>query len=217
MKIQVQKSIVSKPSKVKKIFSLLPMTKKMLKSKIKGVMRKKNTVSEPSKVKKIISLLSTTKKMLNSRIKGQNTPKRVSNRRIKSVENNFSDKATKNIINTPKIAIEKPQIVTELKVVTSSKIVSKVKKVSKPKIVDKSEIVSENDEDYYKPKRVNNAFKSDYRVYESRGSQYYESLEEYLNKIKPCLENMIKEHMSIREWKLQLTISVKFISSRNPE
>ena len=35
------------------------------------------------------------------------------------------------------------------------------------------------DEDYYKPERVKNAFKNDngdynYRVYESRGSQYYE-------------------------------------------
>ena len=113
----------------------------MLNSKIKDIMRKKNTVSEPSKVKKIISLLSTAKKMLNSRIKGQNTPKRVSNRGIKSLENNFSIKATKNIINTPKIVIEKPQIATEPKVVISSKIASKVKQVGKPKIVDKSEIV----------------------------------------------------------------------------
>ena len=50
----------------------------------------------------------------------QNTLKRVSNREIKSLEN---------IINTPKIAIEKPQIVTEPKVVISSKIATKPKKV----------------------------------------------------------------------------------------
>ena len=84
------------------------------------------------------------------------------------------------------------------------------------------EDVNEEDKDYYKPERVRNAFKSDngdynYRVYESRGSQYYESLEEYLSKIRPYLENMIREYMSIGEWKLQLTISIKFISSRNPE
>ena len=41
-----------------------------------------------------------------------------------------------------------------------------------------------------KPERVNNAFKDDtgdynYIVYEIRGSQYHESLEEYLSKIKP--------------------------------
>ena len=52
------------------------------------------------------------------------------------------------------------------------------------------EEVNEEDEDYYKPEIVNNAFKSDngdynYREYERRESQYYESLEEYLSKIKP--------------------------------
>ena len=53
----------------------------------------------------------------------------MSNREIKSLENNFSVKATKNIINTPKIVIEKSPIVT------SSKIATKPKKVDKPKIV----------------------------------------------------------------------------------
>ena len=46
---------------------------------------------------------------------------------------------------------------------------------------------------------------------------YYESLEEYLSKIRPYLENMIREYISIGEWKLQLTISIKFISSQNAE
>ena len=75
------------------------------------------------------------------------------------------------------------------------------------------EDVNENDEDSHKPERVKNVFKSDYRVYESRGSQYYESLEEYPSKYKPYLENMIREYMSIGEWKVKLTISIKFISS----
>ena len=84
------------------------------------------------------------------------------------------------------------------------------------------EEVNENDEDYYKPERVRNAFINDsrdynYIVYESRGSKYYKSLEEYFSKIKPYLENMIANYISIGEWKLQLTISIRFISSRNPE
>ena len=54
----------------------------------------------------------------------QKTVERVSNREIKSLENNFSVKASKNIINTPKIVNEKPQIVVEPKVVTSSEIVT---------------------------------------------------------------------------------------------
>ena len=56
-----------------------------------------------------------------------------------------------------------------------------------------------------------------YIVYESRGSKYYESLEEYISKIKPYLENMIANCISTGEWKLQLTISIRLISSRNPE
>ena len=64
------------------------------------------------------------------------------------------------------------------------------------------EEINENDEDYYKPERVNNSFKSKYREYESRGSQYHESLEEYLSKIKPYLENMIREY-----WRMEITIS----------
>ena len=73
--------------------------------------------------------------------KKQNTLKRVSNREMKSLENNFRVKATKKIINTPKIVIEKPPIVAEPKVVTLSKIASTPKKVSKPKRVDKPKIV----------------------------------------------------------------------------
>ena len=84
------------------------------------------------------------------------------------------------------------------------------------------EEVSENNDDYYKPERVRNAFKNDigdynYIVYESRGSKYYDSLEEYLSKNKPYLENMIRNYISIGEWKIQLTVSTQFISSRNPE
>ena len=89
-----------------------------------------------------------------------NTLKRVSNRGIKSLENNFSVKATKNIISTPKIVNEKPQIFVKPKVVTSSKIATKPKKVSKPKIVDKPKIVVEKTPNYeeYK-KRVDKTVK----------------------------------------------------------
>ena len=44
------------------------------------------------------------------------------------------------------------------------------------------------DQDYYKPQRVRNAFRNNngdyhYIVYESRGSKYYDLLQEYLSKI----------------------------------
>ena len=81
---------------------------------------------------------------------------------------------------------------------------------------------NEKDEDYYKPVRAKNAFKIDAGCYnyieqESRGSKYYQSLEEYLSKIRPYLQNMIRDYMTIGKWKLQLAISTQFISSRNSE
>ena len=54
----------------------------------------------------------------------------------------MSDKATKNIINTPKIAIEKPKIATKPNIVTPIKIARKPKIASKPKIVTPIKIAS---------------------------------------------------------------------------
>ena len=252
MKMKTKKSIVLKRNMKNLMTSLLPMVKKMVNKKINQIKSSIMQKIQPNK--------------------RRNTLKKVSNRTIKSLENNFSVMATKNTISTPKIVIEKPQIVTKPKVVTIPKIVSKPKIAPKPKIVSKPKIVieknqnydkyknrvirqlkklfdskkkeyidyddeeyrgirdleylleevNENDKDYYKPERVRNAFVNDsgdynYIVYESRGSKYYNSLEEYLSKIKPYLEKMIANYISIGEWKLQLTISIRFISSRNPE
>ena len=126
MKMKAQKSIVLKRNFKNLMSTLLPMAKKVISNQINQIKSRIMHKIRPNKIKK-----------------RQNTPKRVSNRGIKSLENNFRVKATKNIINTPKVVIEKPSIVVEPKVVTSSKIATKPKKVRKPKIVDKSEIVTQ--------------------------------------------------------------------------
>ena len=247
MKMKSQKSIVLKRNFKNLMSALLPIAKKVISNQINQIKSRIIHKIWPNQIKK-----------------RQNTPERVSNREINSLENNFSVKATINIITTPKIVIKKSSIVTSSKIATNPQKVSKPKIVDKPKIVVKKtpnydeykkrvikqlkkqlkklfdteksgyldddkeykgirdleyvfEDVKENDEDYYKPERLNNAFKGNYRVYEGRGSQYYESLDEYLNEIRPYLENMIREYMSIGEWKSQSTINIKFISSRNPE
>ena len=107
---------------------LLPIAKKMISNQINKI---------KSRVRRKIK-----------RNNVQNALKRVSNRGIESLENNFRVKATINIINTPKIIIEKSPIVAKLNVVTSSKIATKQKKVSKPKIVDKPKIVIERNINY---------------------------------------------------------------------
>ena len=84
MKMKTQKSIVLKPNMKNLITSLLPVVKKMINKKVNqiksGIMRK----ILPNKLKK-----------------RQNTSKRVSNRTIKYLENNFSVMVTKSIISTP--------------------------------------------------------------------------------------------------------------------
>ena len=50
----------------------------------------------------------------------------------------------------------------------------------------------EQEEDYYKPKRVNSFWNNNYIEYESNGDKNRNlSLDEYLNKIKPYLRNVI--------------------------
>ena len=115
MKVKGQKSIVLKQNFKNLMFTLLPMAKKVISNQINQLKSRIMQKIRPNKIK--------------------NSPKRVSNREIKSLENNFSVKATKNIINIPKIVIEKPQIIAEPNVVTSSKIAIKPKKVSKPKLL----------------------------------------------------------------------------------
>ena len=75
--------------------------------------------------------------MPNNLKKWRNTPKRISNRTLKSLENNAGVIITKYIISTPKIVFDKPPIVTKPEVVTMPKIVSKPKIVNKPEIVIK--------------------------------------------------------------------------------
>ena len=97
-------------------------------------------------------------KILPNRFKKrQNTPKKVSNRGIKSLGNNFSVKATKNIINTPEIVNEKSTIVAKPNVVISPKIATKPKKVIKPKIVNKPKLIVEKTANYgeYKNRVIN--------------------------------------------------------------
>ena len=69
------------------------------------------------------------------------------------------------------------------------------------------------DEDYYKPIKTNGAFNDNYMEYESRGDKDRNlSLEDYLNIIKPFLKDMINNHKTYGEWKIQLIMRINFIS-----
>ena len=100
--MKAQKSIVLKRNFKNLIFILLLIVKKVISNQINQIKLRIIRKIRPNKI--------------------QNTPKRVSNREIKSLEN---------LINTPKIVFEKSQIVTEPPVITSSKKV----KISKKNLI----------------------------------------------------------------------------------
>ena len=133
MKMKTQKSIISRPSMKNLMVNVLPIVKKVITKKINQIKSAIKSKVLPNRLKK-----------------RQNTPKRVSNRGIKPLENNFNVKATKNIISIPKIVIEKPQIVAKPEIVTMPKITTKRTKVGQPKIIDKSEIFSKKYDKYKK-------------------------------------------------------------------
>ena len=76
----------------------------------------------------------------------------------------------------------------------------------------------EQQEECYKPKRVSNLWNNNYIECESNGDKNRNlSLDEYHNKIDPHLRNMIIDLQNYDTWKIQLTIAINFISSKDAE
>ena len=76
----------------------------------------------------------------------------------------------------------------------------------------------EQQEDYYKPKRVNNFWNDNYIEYESNGDKNRNlSPDEYLNKIKPQLWIIIIDLQNSDTWKIQITIAINFTCSKDVE
>ena len=70
-----------------------------------------------------------------------------------------------------------------------------------------------NEEDDYKPTEVKSAFDGSYLLYESEGDKDSRlSIDEYLNIIRPYLKDMIDNHLSKGEWKIQLSMRIIFVS-----
>ena len=80
----------------------------------------------------------------------------------------------------------------------------------------------DDDDDYYKPILIKSSFKDNYKYYESRGDKDKKlSVKQYLYKIMPYLSDLINDHKTIRneskEWKIEITMHVNFISSKDKE
>ena len=63
-------------------------------------------------------------------------------------------------------------------------------------------------EDYYKPIRIGNAFSSNYIEYESNGDKDKTLfIDDYLDTIRQYLSDIINDHKTQGEWKIQLRIN----------
>ena len=65
----------------------------------------------------------------------------------------------------------------------------------------------------YKPTIVISGYNNNYIEYRSKGDKLL-TIEEYLNLIEPYLRELINDHKSKGEWKIQLTAQIYFISLR---
>ena len=96
---------------------------------------------------------------------------------------------------------------------------NKNERLIKDKIIrDIREYFERQEEDYYKPKRISSFWNNKYIEYKGNGSRNNDlSLDEYLNKIKPYLKDIMIDLHRSDIWKIQLTIAINFISSKDTE
>ena len=71
------------------------------------------------------------------------------------------------------------------------------------------------DQDYHKPVRPGNFWSENYIKYKSRGNRKTLLAEEYLNKIRPNLKDIINNLKKSDMWKIQLPIAINLISSKD--
>ena len=82
--------------------------------------------------------------------------------------------------------------------------------------MDTRNLLKLENEDYYKPIRVSNFYSNNYIKHESNGNRNKNlSSEEYLNKLKSYLKDIIIDLQISGTWKIQLTIAINFISSED--
>ena len=71
------------------------------------------------------------------------------------------------------------------------------------------------EEDYFKPVRIGNFWSNNYIGYKSKGDRKTLSVKKYLNKIRPYLKDIINNLKKPDTWRIQLTITINFISSKD--
>ena len=134
----------------------------------------------------------------------------------KSKSNNTEIEETRKIFNEIRIKFSKSELNEIERGLKSKKEQDRRQHAEELKAFKNSleELREEIQKNYYRPKRTKGAFNHNYIEYESKGDKNKNlSPEDYLDIIKPFLRDMINNHKTHGEWKIQLTMQITFISS----
>ena len=109
---------------------------------------------------------------------------------------------------------------SEVNIIKSIRNLLKLKKETetiKDKIIrDTRTLFEQKEEDYYKPMRLGNFWNNNYIEYESSSDRNKNlSVKECLDKNKPYLRDILINLQKPDTWKIQLTIAINFISSKD--
>ena len=86
----------------------------------------------------------------------------------------------------------------------------------KDQIITDNRTLFKQGDGYYKPIRADNFWNNNYIEYQSSGDRNKGLLvKEYLDKIKPYLGDKIINRQKSDTWKIQLTIAINFLSSKD--
>ena len=113
---------------------------------------------------------------------------------------------------------KKETIDTTIKDIKNLVRIVKENKAIKDRILKDIKNIFENgeEENYFKPVRTSNFWSNNYIEYECNSDRNKTLLvEEYFNKIRPYLKDIINKLKKSDTWKIQLTIAINFISSIN--
>ena len=144
-------------------------------------------LSEPTKNNKNNIFKSKRKEMKKSLMKP--SKKKISKLKIKEIKEIFYDP----ILNRDK----------------------KIEKINKI-LYDPKNNLFKPKEDNYKPEGIGNTFSSNYIQYKnSKDKDKTLSIKDYLDEIKPYLSDIINDHKTQGEWKIQLTTTINSISSED--
>ena len=109
--------------------------------------------------------------------------------------------------------------IEEIKEILHDPIINRDEKIEEIKniLYDPRINLLEPEKDHYKPLQIGIAFSSNYTEYKSNGDKDKTSIKDYVDEIKPYLSDMINDNKTQGKWKVHLTMTINFFSSKDSE